>query len=447
MRRLPTMAIALLHTVVLSSGFGQDAGNQPRPFVQIQAQEPPPTVRAIAPIDDSNVFFLDKRGRIGVAKFSPGLSLIGWQPYSDVRLDALPELAVGPGYSVITASSSELTQAFDTDQDGEVDFFQALLREWPGSGQGVAITAGPVADPFGRILFALSPFLEKSETADTAEEEPTEAPPPPTPKARLVAWHPESASLVTVTESQLPIHDFAVDSRGLLAARLSMPNYKDGYYISLTQLPPFDPATPQAAPDPIPFTLPSLLIPAELTQGNPPTQLAFLHEEGREKLLAVCPASRQLIEVVPTLSDGVWQGSILLRSVFDGAIETVSEITPGQLLGGGDEGFLPIDLESGAFRIQSVDVEADGIVLAFTHPVDRQEAVRPDSYSVRAVSLRGGDAPLTVHPVIESDGRSVILKSEQLQAGTVLRVVCTRVPSETGETLLSSAVFYTIHRR
>src|SRR5690606_24065255 len=108
-----------------------------------------PTVRAIAPIDGSNVFFLNHRGQIGVAKFSPGLSQIGWELYSEVKLNALPSLAVGPRYSVLTASPLELTQAFDTDQDAELDFFQAIVRDWTDRDQGVAITAGPVADPHG----------------------------------------------------------------------------------------------------------------------------------------------------------------------------------------------------------------------------------------------------------------------------------------------------------
>src|SRR5690606_11173521 len=67
-----------------------------RDFIQIEPQDDKPTVRAISPIDDSHVVFLNKRGQIGVAKFSPGLSLIGWEYYSEVYLDALPGIATGP---------------------------------------------------------------------------------------------------------------------------------------------------------------------------------------------------------------------------------------------------------------------------------------------------------------------------------------------------------------
>src|SRR5690606_1485947 len=134
--------------------------------------------------------FLNKRGQIGVAKFSPGLSLIGWEYYSEVYLDALPGIATGPDFSALFASPTELTQAFDTDRDVELDFFQALVREWPGREEEVAITAGPVADSYGRVLFALSPFpLEEGAPAH----------------ARIVAWHPGAESLVTLTESILPV--------------------------------------------------------------------------------------------------------------------------------------------------------------------------------------------------------------------------------------------------
>ena len=64
--------------------------------MEIAEQVVKPTVKAIAPIDDTNVFFLNKRGQAGVAKFSPGLSLIGWELYSKVKLNSLNSLGVGP---------------------------------------------------------------------------------------------------------------------------------------------------------------------------------------------------------------------------------------------------------------------------------------------------------------------------------------------------------------
>ena len=439
------LAVAFASTLLVGRGQDEEPAIDTQPdnsperfFVEISGRTNPPKVRAIAPIDDANVFFLNQRGQAGVAKFSPGLSLIGWEFYTEVKLNALASLAIGPKYSLITASPEELTQSFDTDQDGQLDFFEALSRDWTGRSEGVRITAGPVADENGRILIALSPYASEEGTA---------------PLARIVAWSPDMGSLVTVMESQLVISSFALGADRLLAARLLMPNYEDGYYVSLTELPPFDPKEPDAAPEYIPQTSPSLLIPAELTRGKPPTQMCFFHEHGREKLLVTCPESQQLIEIVPTkvidasqATQG-WQGSILLRSITDGPVETMVELHPGALLGGGDNGFVPLDINPEVFRITQVNEVTDGIILRFSEEVDRLQSVNPDSYTVKSVSLRGENSTLEVSPVIESDGRTVILKTTELTDGTVLSVVCLNVPSASGKKLLSASVFYTIHQR
>lgn len=437
--RMPFLFLTAAVLVPSLPGRSQEEDSGARKVIQIKNTEEKPSVRGITPIDETNAFFLNKRGQVGVAKFSPGLSLIAWEYYSEVKLNLLPSLALGPDFSVLTASPGEVTQCFDTDGDVELDFFQALIRDWPGRSGGVTITAGPVADPHGRLLFALSPY---SAPPESEEEDPSP------PRAQIVAWHPEVEGLIPVTESQLQINDFAIGREGLLAARLLMPGYEDGFYVSLTRLPPFDPENPGAAPSPLPFTLPSLLIPAELTRKDPPTRLCFYVEEGREKLLAVCTQSRQLIEIVPEEVDGTWQGAILLNRVSPRPIHTVVEMVPGKLLAGGDDGFLPLDASPGVYRIKRVALADRAILLDFTEAVDRAAASRPDSFSVRAVSLTGGgEKAVTVEPVVESDGRSLVLRTPGIEAGTVLRVVCGNVPSESGAKLLSSAVFYTIHRK
>ena len=445
---------SLLHLALPSMPVAQDEPavdtNPPtsreRSFVKIREQEIKPSVRAIAPMDDNNVFFLNRRGQIGAAKFSPGLSQIGWELYSHVKLNALTALTIGPNYSIITASPTELTQGFDTDADGTLDFFQAIVTEWPGRADGVTITAGPVTQPNGKVLFALSPHA--------AEEGAT-------PLAKLVAWSPkppekpaagaaapastsDSNPLEVVTESNLTIGAFAISDSGLLACRLLMPDYEDGYYVSLTELPA--PAA-EGQPVQIPRTLPSLLIPAELTKKAPPTQLSFFRENGAEKLILTCPESKQLIEIEPTKSGASWEGSILVRAIAKKPIMTLVDMGKGKLLAGSDEGFIPMETSKEVFRISRVSLADDGIALDFTAPVDRFTAVKPDSYSVRAFSLAGGESSLVVQPVIESDGRSVILKTPNLKAQTVLRVVCQNVPSEDGKKLLSTAVSYTIHER
>ena len=401
-----------------------------RPFVQLKQQDQVPTVRAIVPLDGANVFFLNHRGQIGMAKFSPGLSQIGWEFYSEVKLSALPAITLGPNYSVITASGNEVTQSFDTNQDVSLDFFQALVQDWPGRDAGVVITAGPVADPFGRILFALSPAPAK---------------PGDPPRARIVAWHPTAKGLVTVTESELRVDAFAVNRAGLLAARLHLPDYPDGYFLSLGSLPPFVPAQPDTAPDPMPVTLPSFVIPAELTKKSPPTQLCFFRENKREKILLTCPASKQLIEIVPENTGGIWQGAILLRGGTASPVETLVEMSPGMVLGGGDAGFVPLTGSAEPYRITRLALAKDGIALDFNRPVDRLQASQTGSYTVKALAATGSTDLIVSDIVIESDGRTVVLKTGAIPAGTVLRVVCKSVPSETSDSLLSPESFYTVH--
>ena len=437
----------LLSMLILASLFGgthpvvtgQDAGGQPdRSVIEITPQTERPSAVSIIPIDDSNAFFLNKRGQVGVAKFSPGLSLIGWEYYSEIKWNALPSLAPGPNYSIILCSPDEVTQAFDTDEDVELDFFQSLITDWPGKDRGSIITAGPVSGPHGRLLFAVS-----APEPIPAEEGTEQAPE----KSRIVAWHPASGELITITESTLPVAAFAVNRRGLLAARLVMPEYKGGFFVSLTQLPAFDPEAPSTIPDPMPFTLPSLVIPAELTRNQSPTELAFFNESGSEKLAVVCPGSRQVIEIVPVEVDGAWGGSILLRQIIEEPIETVVEMKAGELLAGGANGFVPLNGIDEKFRITQVEIVPSGIELTLNDEVDRFQAVKPENYLVQAVSLNGGERDLRVVPTIVSDGHTVVLNTDSLPGETVIRILCHRLPSAQGAPLLSNAVFYTIHRK
>ncbi len=79
--------------------------------------------------------------------------------------------------------------------------------------------------------------------------------------------------------------------------------------------------------------------------------------------------------------------------------------------------------------------------------MDRFEAVKAENYSVKAIALGGGETALTIEPVVEANGRTVVLKTQALAPGHVLRVVCQNLPSEKGATLLSSTAFYTLHER
>lgn len=456
----PTLVTALAAVVFLhplESIAQPDAAS--REVVGIADGKSAPSIHALLPIDATNMLFLNKRGQIGLAKFSPGLSLIDWDYYSEVKLDALPALAPGPGNSIVFASPTEVTQAFDTDGDSELDFFQAIVRDWPGKDDGVIVTAGPATDPHGRLLFALSPHApaEPTDAENASSEEGNEseevegeqtAPPaaePVAPRARIVAWTPDTTELVTVTESTLPIADFAVSRTGLLAARLSMPDYPGGTYISLTDLPAPTEAEGLAN---VPFCLPSLLIPSDLTKGAQPTRLSFFREDGSDKLLVACPAARQILEIVPERVESTWQGSLVLRALTETSIEAMAETKAGALVAGGDEGFASLRAgEEEPFRVTSVSVGELGLSLSFPLPVDRATASQPQSYSVRAIPLGpGNEKAITVQPVVVSDGRTVILRTSAIPANSFLRIQCQNVTSESGASLLSSAAFYTVQK-
>lgn len=467
----PLVAWFFLSTILTATALAQSS-KPPREFVQITASDTAPSIAALASYDDTTAMFLNASGQIGVAKFSPGLSLIGWQHYSKASFDAMPCLSLGPEFSIMLASAEELTQGFDTDSDGQLDTFQALVRNWPGVKEGVTITAGPLADPWGRVLFALSPAVVEQGAP---------------PQAAIVSWTPGQEEPVFIMSSNLPVTALALSRDGLLAALLAFPDYKDGYFLSLTELPP--PLAPQAsapaspanatagmpaantpttdplsgpnepsenadvkeeasasAKPPLPKTLPSLLIPAELTKGAPPQRLTFVHETESAKLLLSCPGSQMIIEVAPEKVGDMWQGSILVHTITAEPVLAMSEMEPGKILGGGAKGFFPIDDNLATYRIRSIRRAADGLVLGFTESVDRSLAILPDSYAVEAVSLTGAASPVTVEPIIEYDGKTVILKMPPPSAETVLRVRCRNVPSATGAKLLSSACSYTIHQ-
>ncbi|HRQ88851.1 MAG TPA: hypothetical protein PLA50_08645, partial [Bacteroidia bacterium] len=126
-------------------------------------------------------------------------------------------------------------------------------------------------------------------------------------------------------------------------------------------------------------------------------------------------------------------------------IRALAEMSPGALLGGGDEGFAPLLDDPAVFRIQRLALVSDGILLEFSQPVDRYEAVKAENFSVKTIALGGGETILPVEPVVESDGRTLVLHAKSIPAGSVLRVICQNLPSETGTALLSTSAFYSVH--
>jgi len=462
------------------------AQEERREVVGIPEQKTPPAVKAIAPIDNTNFFFLNDRGQVGVAKFTPGLSLIGWENYSTLQQQVLPSLAVGKNRSIITAGYDEVTQIFDTNEDSRLDFYQALIRDWPGRKEGVTITAGPVSDSSGKLYFALSNY-------STAPDVPGDA--------MIMSWDSGSNEITPVTASELPVVEMAINEDGLLAAQLELNSFKDGYYISLTDLPSPAPAkTEETAPVPedsapvdeagtsdspapteeaddtepeteevpedtppenteetatpevvapplLPRTLPSLIIPSELTGNQAPSDLCFVRDKGVSRLLVTCPLTRRIIEVSPSKAGDLWQGSIVLRETTEQIVETLCATGSGELLGGGPGGFYPISDGKDKFRIKALRIRKEGIEMDFSHPVDRFAGIKPESYNISMVQVNGGvETKVQIAaPVVESDGFTVFLQTDALVANSILRVKCPELPSESGENLLSPNVYYSIH--
>jgi len=439
------LALSLARTIRAENAAGGGTSSTPtvaaRNVVDIRPNKRGlPTVRAIAPLNEANVIFLNREGQVGIAKFTPGLGLIAWDLYSTIKQDALAGIVPGNNLSVLSATPADLTQAFDTDDDLKLDFFQAVVSEWPGKKDGVVITAGPVSAGDGRVLLALSPHrLEKTGPA----------------KASVVAWHPQWKGIRTVATSVLPIRAMAVSPKGILATRLYMPKYKGGFYVSLNELAPFDPAKKETSKEEtpssqVPGTQPSLLIPAELTGKQSPEQICFVREDRVEKLLITSPDSNQLLEISPEKAGNSWQGSILVRQKTPLPLETVCYLGADKILGGGPKGFLPIDRNDHVFRIRSVQLKDDGLEVNFTKPLNRFTGVRPDSFSVRAFPLQSGkgEKGITIpEPVIESDGLTVVLRSAAIPGDSVIRIKCMNLTSETGEKLTNPLVFYTVHQR
>jgi hypothetical protein len=114
------------------------------------------------------------------------------------------------------------------------------------------------------------------------------------------------------------------------------------------------------------------------------------------------------------------------------------------VLGGGDEGFLPLSGMDEPYRITRLDLARDGIVLDFNRPVNRLQASRASSYKVKALAANGSTELIVADIVIESDGRTVVLKTGAIPVDTVVQVTCQNLLSETAESLLSTESFYRI---
>ncbi|MDF1755692.1 MAG: hypothetical protein P1U89_23080 [Verrucomicrobiales bacterium] len=437
MFRLSIFAFGLLVTVASAQDeVAVVDGSVPEPTPpQSKAVKPKvasPAVSEIVRIDKSNAFFLDTLGQLGVAKFSEELELVAWDYYSHFQWLEARHMAVGRNLSIVSGSPNEITQAFDTNKDGKLDFFQDMISEWPGKSDGAAISCGPVADQHGRLLFAVAPKPGSEEKASVST---------------LFAWNPGGQTLTTLATSSLPIAEMAVSKDGMLAAWIQLPTYTEGYYIALATLPGFDPKKPDEQPANPPALLPNLIIPASMTDFHSIGQFCFAYENEKEKLFVTCPEAKRLIEMVPEKNDNGWGGTVSIRETFDQPIYAVEPMEEGKILIGGKAGFLPLGKNLRAFRFKDLRITSDALEIDFTQPVDRAKATsETEGLQLAIIPLEGELEPFEApRPIVESDGRTVILELPKLPGKAIIKVDAPNLTSEDGEPIVFPSLFYTLN--
>ncbi len=388
-----------------------------------------PQVTEMVRINETNVFFLNTQGQIGIAKFTPELTLEKWDFYSGFEWKEARHLAVGRNLSVVSGSPNELTQAFDTDADYRLDFFQDMISEWPGKSEGATISCGPIADQHGRLLFAVAPKAgaEKAVTPST-----------------LFAWNPGGQMLTVLATSSLPIAEMAVSKTGMLAAWIQLASYTEGFYVAIAQLPVFNPKKPDEQPIDPPTLLPNLIIPAAMTDFKPIGQFCFNDENGKSQILITCPEAKRLIEMMPENFDGGWGGAVSVREVFEHPIYAIEPIDHGKILLGGTNGFQPLGKNLKAFRFKGLRITSEVLEINFTQPVDRFKATAENGVQIAIIPLEGELEPFTITtPVVESDGRTVIMKLPKLPGKAIIKIDAPGLTSEDEEPIVFPSLYYT----
>lgn len=393
-----------------------------------------PGISEIVRIDPSNVFFLDSVGRIGVARFAEDLTLKAWDYYSEFQWSEARHLAVGRNLSVVSGSQNELTQAFDTDKDGKLDFFQDTIKQWPGKTEGATISCGPITDLHGRLLFAVAP-----KPRDPDDEKPEKIAP-----STLFAWNPGGEELTTLATSSLPISEMAVSQEGRLVAWIQLPSYTEGYYLAVAELPPFDPRNPDKQPESPVSLMPNLIIPAELTDFKPIGQFCITRENDVEKIFVACPMSKRLVELIPELHPGGWGGLISVREQFEKPIYAVEPMAEGRVLLGGEAGFHALDPDRDSFHYRSVRMASDAFEIDFSRPVDRSKAVsQEEGIQLAVIPLEGKLDPFDPpQSLVESDGLTVVVPLPDLPPKAIIKIDAPSLTCENGESLLFPSIYY-----
>jgi hypothetical protein len=388
-----------------------------------------PQVIEMVRINETNVFFLNNQGQIGIAKLSPDLVLEKWDFYSGFEWKEARHLAVGRNLSVVSGSPNELTQAFDTDGDYRLDFFQDMISEWPGKLEGATISCGPIADQHGRLLFAVAPKpgAEKAVSPST-----------------IFAWNPGGQSLTALATSSLPIAEMAVSKTGMLVAWIQLDSYTEGFYVAIAQLPVFNPKKPDEQPIDPPVLLPNLIIPAAMTDFKPIGQFCFTNENGTSQILITCPEAKKLIEMIPEKFEGGWGGAVLVRETFDHLVYAIEPIDHGKILLGGSNGFQRLGQDPKIFRFKGLRITNDVLEITFTQPVDRARATAENGVQLAIIPLEGQLEPFTAAPpVVESDGRTIIMPLPKMPGKAIIKIDTPDLISEEGEPIVFPSLYYT----
>lgn len=406
--------------------------------------------------------------------------------------------------SLVVVHGAGISQLFDTDADGRVDFVKALAPVWKFGTSGVLFYGVPGVLDTGDLL--MPPRVLTGPWAGSILRLPAEGPPTPwvtgLTKAVAPVSGPDAAwlvagtvgptgqesAMIAVVSSVIPVP--APETTGDKAVQAT-PAKADGLEekkpLQLADEPAKTEAKPKgkseekseshkaakqdakAAPDekappaasvaPI-VPVPALRIPAELLTTSPaaltyPPNLdsatpgfgpfsgqGFLAGETSNRLL------RFWLEEI----DGVWQGGVTDFASIDSQTPGLNFLryTPdgGELLAGQNGHLYGIrPAGGGLFAVRSVHLAQDGgFEVSFTAPVNRAFATDPANWKISA-----GDSPLPLDPatarlIVSADGLTVSVQGGNWTAGKMYRFDFAEWSSEAGARVTHGPVWYTLNR-
>jgi hypothetical protein len=430
---------------------------------------------------------------------------VSWDTVSAAGLEGGSGLIAGwwPK-SLVVVHGAGISQLFDTDADGKVDFVKALSPVWKFGTSGVLFYGVPGVHDSGDLL--MPPRVLTGPWAGSILRLPAEGAPTPwvTGLAKAVppvsgpdaAWlvagmvgpAGKESAMIAVVASSIPdslpepepepangepvpatpakvngldenkplrLADESVKTESKPEEKKDAP--KDAETVKAKAK-----ATPPAVVAPtgpiVPVT--ALRIPAELLSTSPAaiafppyseTKTADFGPFSGQGFLAG-EASNRLLRFWLEEIDGVWQGGITDFASIDSQTPGFSFLryTPegGKLLAGQNGHLFGIrPAGGGLFAVKSVLLASDGgFEVTFTAPVNRAAAIDPAKWKISA-----GDAPLPLDPattrlIVSADGLTVSVQGKGWSAGQIYRFDFSEWVSETGAKVTHGPVWYTLNR-